>query len=167
MPTVISNSSTLIHLAAIGRLALLREFYGRITIPPAVWKEVVEEGEGRAGAEEVEKALQAGWIELVSATDTALVALLRRDLDEGEAEAIALAVEVQAEVVCLDEFDARRMVNRLGLRTGVTGILIRARLGGKIASLQQELDRLREDAGFWIGEDLYRRALEAAGEGAP
>lgn len=36
MPLVISDSSTLIHLAAIGRLALLKEFYGKITIPPAV-----------------------------------------------------------------------------------------------------------------------------------
>jgi len=42
---VVSNSSTLIHLSAIGRLVLLKDFYGQIIIPPAVWKEVVEEGE--------------------------------------------------------------------------------------------------------------------------
>ena len=60
MPLVISDSSTLIHLTAIGRLALLREFYEKITVPPAVWREVVEEGRGRAGAVEIEAARQPG-----------------------------------------------------------------------------------------------------------
>jgi hypothetical protein len=56
-------------------------------------------------------------------------------------------------------------VPHYGLRkTGVVGILIRARLDGKVTSLRQELDRLRLDAGFWITEDLYRQALEAVGE---
>ena len=66
MDLVISDSSTLIHLVAIGRLGLLKEFYGRITVPPLVWREVVEQGGGRAGAVEVERARQAGWIEVFS-----------------------------------------------------------------------------------------------------
>lgn len=37
------------HIDLIGRLVLLKEFYGYITVPPAVWREVVEEGEGRVG----------------------------------------------------------------------------------------------------------------------
>lgn len=56
MPLVISDSSTLIHLATIGRLALLNKFYAQITITPSVWHEVVEEGEGRPGALEVANA---------------------------------------------------------------------------------------------------------------
>ena len=165
MLVAISDASTLIHLAAIGRLILLKEFYGRITVPPAVWKEVVEEGKGRAGASEVEKAREDGWIEVVPPGEEGLLRLLKRDLDEGEAEAIALAVERQAEVVFLDESDARRVADVFGLRkTGVVGLLIRAKLAGKLASLRQELDRLREDAGFWIGDSVYRQALAAVGE---
>jgi len=41
MPLVISDSSTLIHLAAIGRLTLLKEFYGKVVIHAAVWREVL------------------------------------------------------------------------------------------------------------------------------
>lgn len=83
MPVVISDSSTLIHLTGIGRLDLLRKFYAQITIPPAVWSEVVEQGEGRAGAVEIANAQQSGWIAQVAPVDEALVRLLRRDLGDG------------------------------------------------------------------------------------
>jgi hypothetical protein len=46
---VICDSSSLIHLAGIGRLGLLRELYGKLIVPAAVWREVVEEGKGRPG----------------------------------------------------------------------------------------------------------------------
>lgn len=49
MPTVVSNSSTLIHLAKIGLLDLLREQFGHVIVPEAVWREVVEEGAARGG----------------------------------------------------------------------------------------------------------------------
>jgi len=73
MPLVISDASTLIHLAGIGRLALLKEIYEKIVIPAAVWAEVVEQGRGRSGAMEVEVARQAGWIEVLSPTNEPLV----------------------------------------------------------------------------------------------
>ena len=80
MPEAISDSSTLIHLAGIGRLELLKEFYGKILITPAVWKEVVVEGQSRAGASEVNEANNAGWIEVVTPTNESVVRLLEREL---------------------------------------------------------------------------------------
>jgi uncharacterized protein len=98
-------------------------------------------------------------------TNEILLRLLKRDLDEGEAEAIALALEQNAEVVFLDESAARSIADLYGLnKTGVVGLLIRAKLEGKLPLLREELDRLRRDAGFWIAEDLYLRALQAVGE---
>ena len=165
MPGVVSDSSPLIHLAVLGRVALLHEFYGQVLVPPAVWREVVEEGQGRAGVREVEDAARSGWLTVIGPTNEALLRLLRRDLDDGEAESIALAVERQADVILLDESDARRVAGVYELpKTGVVGLLIRARLEGRLPSLRQELARLREQAGFWIGEELYQQALEAVGE---
>jgi len=165
MRLVVSDSSTLIHLASIGRLALLKKFYGRITITPAVWREVVEQGEGRAGAVEVTDAHQAGWMEVVAPADESLVHLLRRDLGDGESEVITLAIERQADLVLLDEWEARRIAEMYGLsKTGVIGILIRAKREGEIDSLRAELDRLQEPGGFWIEDRLYHRALVAVGE---
>jgi predicted nucleic acid-binding protein len=165
MALVVCDSSTLIHLTGIGRLALLKAFYEQITVPPAVWNEVVEQGAGRAGATEVAEAREAGWIDVVAPADEPLVHLLRRDLDAGESEVIALAVERQADLILLDESEARRIAERYNLRkTGVIGLLIRARREGLVDSLQAELDRLQTQGGFWIEEGLVHRVLASTGE---
>lgn len=72
-PLVVSDASTLIHLAKIGHLHLLETFFGAVTIPPAVWCEVVEQGAGKEGSLEVK---QADWIKVDKPTDVALVRLL-------------------------------------------------------------------------------------------
>lgn len=165
MPVAISDASTLIHLAKIERLELLKTFYDVIVIPPDVQREVVLEGKERADAKKVETAINDGWIRIVTPQDETLVRLLQRDLHAGEAATIALALEQQAEVVLLDETDARRRADTLDLpKTGVIGLLIRAKLEGILPSLREELDRLRHDAGFWIGDDVYKRALDAVDE---
>lgn len=165
MPKAVSDSSTLIHLAGIGRLKLLMEFYKKILIPSAVWKEVVEEGRSRPGAREVEEGRRSGWIEVVELTNESVVRLLKLELHDGEAETIALAIEQRPEIVLLDETEARRVADAYGLhKTGLIGILLRAKLEGKVVSLREELDRLRKEAGFWIGDDIYQQALRAVGE---
>lgn len=165
MPKVISDSSTLIHLAAIGRLELLRVFFGDITIPPAVWHEVVEEGKGRSGALEVKNAFESGWIEIITPENEDVLRLLKLELNEGEAQTIALALQLDASLVLLDETDARRVAEVSQLqKTGVVGILIRAKLEGKITDLRIELDQLRTAGGFWINDELYHHALKSAGE---
>ncbi len=92
--SVVSNASPIIHLARIGQLELLRQLYGEIFVPEAVWEEVVVKGEGKIGAEEIQRAK---WIKRKRVSNHPLVKALRRELDAGEAEAIALAIEVGAE----------------------------------------------------------------------
>jgi predicted nucleic acid-binding protein len=162
---VICDSSSLIHLSAIGRLGLLKDFHGALTIPQAVWQEVVQQGLGRVGVKEVEAALREGWIEIRDASNEPLLTSLKQDLDNGEAEVIALAIEHEAELVLLDETEARRIAELFGLKkTGAIGILIRAKLEGKIQDLRTELDRLRTVGGFWIEEGLFKAVLQSVGE---
>ncbi len=165
MDLVISDSSTLIHMASIDQFRLLKSFFGRVTIPPTVWREVVEQGGSRAGAHEVHQARQAGWIEVVAPTNIIVLQLLKRELDDGEAEVIALALERQAALILIDESEGRRVADVYGLpKTGVVGLLIRAKQERYIPSLKTELDKLLHQGGFWIEKQLYDFALNAVGE---
>jgi len=86
-------------------------------------------------------------------------------LDRGEAESIALAAELRADLVLLDERRARRIASRLGLRyVGLVGILIEAKRRSKLPAVKPVLDALITQAGFWVSTDLYARVVEAAGE---
>jgi len=89
---------------------------------------------------------------------------LSPDLGIGEREAIALALEVAADFVILDDQQGRRVAHEKGLlATGTLGILIEARERGMIPSVRCELDRLIE-AGMWIDEAFYHRILQEFGE---
>jgi predicted nucleic acid-binding protein len=139
MQTVISNSTPIIHLAKIGRLDLLQQFFGTITVPQMVWKECTSPGERRP---EIENILAADWIQVVKINDR-IVTLLRHDLDHGEAEAIALAMERKASLLLLDDSDAREKARLYRLTiTGTVGLLLRAYREGMLVSLGKTLDEL-------------------------
>jgi predicted nucleic acid-binding protein len=77
-------------------------------------------------------------------------------------------IHLSANLVILDESEARRIAATFELpKTGAVGVLISAKLEGKIPRLRDELDKLRAPGGFWIEESLYQRALQAVGEAGP
>jgi uncharacterized protein len=165
MASVISDASTLIHLVNIGRLGLLKDFFGQVVVPPAVWKEVVDLGEGRSGTEEIRRAGRSGWMTVEAPSDNAFVRALSQELDDGEAEVIVLAVERKADLILVDETEARRVADLYGIpKTGIIGLLLKAKREKIIDLLKPDLDRLVNQSGFWISRGLYQQALEAAGE---
>jgi hypothetical protein len=87
----VADTSSIILLAKIGRLALLHEHYGQVHIPPAVVAELRAKPD--AASQEVERFLGSpGCVR--APQNTLLVQALSADLGIGEAEAIALAVEI-------------------------------------------------------------------------
>lgn len=160
--SVVSNSSPLINLARIGRLDLLAQLYGELVVPQAVWHEVVVQGTGQAGAQEIETAT---WVRVQPITNRELVRALRQELDAGEAEAIALALAIDAEFLLMDEHLGRETASYMGIRcVGLVGVLIEAKKKGVIDQIRPLLDMLRNLAGFWVGEGLYKRVLDDEGE---
>lgn len=159
----VANSSVLISLSAINQLALLpHRFPQGVLIPEAVWREVVLTGRGRPGAQAV---AQATWLQVQPVQNRTLIALLRSELDEGEAEAIALAQERRIPMVLLDEKQARQTAQRLSLATlGTVGVLLWATQAGLLPSLQMQLDQLQTKGNFRIHWRIYEAALKAAGE---
>ena len=156
---VVSNSSILIHLSRIGKLWLLKEIFGKVIIPKAVYRECTVEN--KIGSEEIKRS---ECIEVQEIKDKNFKNLLQIFLDEGESEAIVLALEVNADLILLDESEARRIAKNLGLKvTGTIGILLKAKKLGLITNLKREIELLRE-TGFWISETLIRKILQEARE---
>jgi len=104
------------------------------------------------------------WLRVAAVQDRRSVEIILADLGSGEAEVIALAKERDAARVVMDDLDARRFAQRVGLApVGTLGLLLAARLRGEIPSLRAEILHLR-DVGFYVSEPLVRAVLEAAGE---
>jgi predicted nucleic acid-binding protein len=158
---VVSNTSPLSNLAVIRRLDLLRERYGRVTIPAEAWSELSALRHADALASQ-QQAVADGWLRV----ETPAVPLaFPIPLDPGESAAISLAVSSEADLLLIDELKGRSVARGLGLVIGgLLGELLHARLSGRILSLAAEIQRLRSEAGFFVGGDIERFLLSHAGE---
>ncbi|MGB7556491.1 MAG: DUF3368 domain-containing protein [Candidatus Korobacteraceae bacterium] len=157
------DTSPILNLARIGRLELLASLYKQVLIPPAVFEELAIPRDATLPVIDV---ASVSWIILETPRDQDRVQELRDDLDAGEAEAIVLAVERQADLLIVDERRGRRIAQALGLRiTGLLGVLADAKRAGLIDSIKPVLDELIQNAKFWIGPELYREVLAELGEG--
>ncbi len=156
---VVSNTSPILNLAIINQLILLQQQFGEILIPSAVLDEL-KISEERPGSQAIREAISAGWIQSREVTNEPLSQLLKQTLDKGESEAIALAIEVNADWTLLDEREGRKVAKSLGLKvTGILGVLLRAKQSGELKSLQPVIDELISKAGFRIAPELLVQIL--------
>jgi uncharacterized protein len=159
---VVSNTSPIFYLSTIGQLDLLRQLYGEIIIPTAVFNEITNVGNTDVSAAIVPTL---SWIQTQPVSDQAFINTLSVELDPGEAEAIALAVELKADRLLIDERLGRAAAMRSALQvTGVLGILIAAKHRNLIQEVKPLLDALIEQVGFWVDERLYAEVLQTVGE---
>lgn len=159
---IVSDTSPINNLAAINYLHLLHQLYGTVVIPEAVYRELTDPNFPVAGATEVQTF---DWIQTRAIKDRTLVEALSNELDIGEAEAIVLAVEMQADQVLIDERRGRLIATRLNLRhVGILGILVEAKSQGLIAEVKPLLAALINQAGFWVAEPLYNGVLQLVNE---
>lgn len=156
---VVSNTSPILNLAIVNQLILLHRQFGEILVPSAVLDEL-KVTEERPGSQAIRDAISSGWIQSREVSNAPLAQLLKQTLDRGEAEAIALAVELNADWTLLDEREGRKVAKSLGLKvTGILGVLLRAKQMGELDSLQPLMDELVNKAGFRIAPDLMSQIL--------
>ncbi|UBF29258.1 DUF3368 domain-containing protein [Kovacikia minuta CCNUW1] len=160
---VVSDTSPLSNLAIVEHLWLLRQLYTTVIIPQAVANELASAGDED---QRVTDVLFLDWVEIREVTNLELVAELRqRNLDLGEAEAITLTVELQADELLIDERLGRREATQLGLPiVGILGVLLVAKQRGLIPAVQPVMNALISEAGFRVSSQLYTDILSAAGE---
>jgi predicted nucleic acid-binding protein len=157
---VICNTSPLQYLYQIGRLPLLSELYGSITIPVEVAAEIQAGHESGVVLPDIAEIL---WLN-VRAPNGPLVENAALRLGSGELAAITLAKELSDSLVVLDDHAARLCAARLGLRvTGVLGVLLEAKRNGHIESVTPILSDLRR-ANFYLRGEVAEEFLRKAGE---
>ena len=156
---VISDTSPITNLSAIGQLDLLRQLFGKVVVGPAVLHELKRDG-GHPGSEIEE----LDWVEVHSASNQELVHQLEGEIDPGEAETIAIAVELSADWILIDEKTGRAVAEQQGLSViGLVGILIRAKAVGLIPAVKPIMDQLI-DNGFFVSRKLLKQVLRQLGE---
>ena len=145
----VTNSTCLIGLERSERLDILAQVFSSITIPTAVSTEV---------------GFEADWLTVRPVQNLALVAILKTQVDEGEAEAISLAMELEDVFLILEDRKARQLALQLNLKViGTVGMLLRAKRKGIITEIKPLLVALNQ-ANFRISEPLIQNALRIAGE---
>ena len=144
----VADSTCLIVLERIRRLELLHGLFEPLVIPPSVQEEF-----GRA----------VDWLIVQAPSDLRLIRVLRLVVDDGEAEAIALALEKGWQLI-VDDRKARSWAKRLGIRIiGTAGVLIRAKQAGLIPSVKPLLEAMQQE-GFRMDPVLMAEVLRLAGE---
>ncbi|MDJ0580919.1 DUF3368 domain-containing protein [Crocosphaera sp.] len=159
---ILSNTSPLNNLAAIDQLHLLKELYSSIIIPSEVYQELMAVETPIHVSNQIKKAQ---WIKVEQVISLTTIKLLEQQLDRGEAEAIALALQLKADLLVIDEKKGRTVTNGFNIPfTGILGILIQAKQKGLISEVKPLLDNLKTKAGFWIKPNLYQNILQRVRE---
>lgn len=161
---VVSNTSPIMNLAAVDLLDILRRQFGEVIVPEAVIEELRLDS-GYPGTDKIRIAISEGWLRQEVVENKQVALALRRELDNGEAEAIALALQLRAETILMDEREGRSVAKSMGLSPiGIIGILTRAKQDGDIVSVKEALNKLRNEAGFYITDALMKDILSELGE---
>jgi len=151
---VVSDTSVITSLIQVGHAELLQELHGRVLIPRAVHLELLRT-----------HAIFPAFIEVRVVVDRTRVADLEAELDLGEAEAIVLAKEVNADLLLIDEKLGRQVALREGLRiAGLMGLTVEAKQRGLIGSVRELVRQLETEAGFRVSNAVKAEAFRLAGE---
>lgn len=151
----VSDASPLIALKHAGILEKLANLFHEVLIPPAVMREI--------SVKEEEYFHSLGFLSVNEPHDKAMILALKAIVDEGEAEAIALASERRS-LLIIDDLKGRKVAKKLGLRIiGTLGILKTMKLRGLIREIRPAIEKLMKE-GFYISEDLVNEVLSEVGE---
>jgi len=150
------NASVLIAFGKLGYLELLTRLFDGLFVA----KSVVEEVRGSEVYAEVERLMDAGFFRVAVASKRELLDVISSSLGRGEAEAIAVASDVGADLVLLDDLRARRMARRLGLRVMGTLAALKVLIErGLIKGSPENLCTTLIEQGFWIERELCIKIL--------
>lgn len=157
---VICNTSPIIGLMSINRLALLWQLFDKVFIPQAVQKELcANTTEHQQEIEEIEQCILQGKLTVYQVQNEEIVKKLYGKLHYGELEVIIGAKECGFPLAVINERAARKMASNFLIDTiGILGILELAKKRGLLDNIRSDIDLLRSQ-GYRISDDLYHQIL--------
>ena len=159
---VVSDTTAISSLHKIQQLPLLQKIFGEVIISSEVFEELKY---FESINSEFNFTKTYPWIKVEIATDQQLIKSLEEILDKGESAAIALAIQLHADLVLIDEKQGRKVAVQQGLSIiGLVGVLEVAKKRNLIPALKPLLNDLIDVANFRISKNLYERTLEAVNE---
>ena len=159
MRKVIVNSTPLIILSKIGELEILKNLYGDIIIPRAVFEEVTRKNDLAK-----EKILNSEWIKILEVQDKSDRKIYQAKLHDGEVEVMMLAKEISADLLIIDDNAAKKTAKFLGFKvTGTLGILIKAKAEKIISEVRPILEKMLAEK-FYISDKILNLVLKTARE---
>ena len=157
---VISDTTPIISLIKINKLELIQKLFEKVTIPQAVYYELVS---NPRFASEASIVYNSSYISIVKIDNQKKVEELKYNsgLDTGESEAIVCSKLVKADLLLMDEQKGRTVARNLGLSiTGTIGILIQSFKEGFISKKEIiESIKILKESGRYISEALYLRLI--------
>lgn len=161
MIVVVSDTSPILALHHLGLIPILGKMFERVAVPPAVKAEL----DLPRPKFEVVDISRYEFIDLRTPHDAVSIADFRRTLDIGESEALALALEINAQAILIDEASGRAVAaERHLLAIGTLGILLRAKELGYVDRVRPLVERLVSEIDFFVSQELKRHVFELAGE---
>lgn len=161
MLKVVVNTTPLIALSYVGKLDILKELYCEIIIPEAVYKELSVKQESIC-KKAVDRSLD--WIRVEKIQNQMAKSMYKTQLHDGEVEVMILSKEIDADVVIIDDANAKKHAKYLQLPvTGTLGVLIKAKQLGYVDELKPILHCMIEN-GIYISQNLVDLCLAQVGE---
>ncbi len=149
---IVANSSPFVVFERMKKLDILCSLTNGIWIPTAVRQEVFT------------VQPMPAWVKELPLRQPLASRIASMRLGPGESEAIALAMELNASELILDDLPARRLATALGLPViGTLGLLLRAKNRGLIPEVKPLMEELRIHE-FRMSDRLFKGVLDAAGE---
>jgi predicted nucleic acid-binding protein len=159
-PRFVVNASPLIFLAAVDVLSLLPQLASEVLIPAAVLAEVLAAKEPRAALQSLPTTPWAR-IEPASPVPSEIAGW---DLGAGETHVLTVALTRPGAEVVIDDLQARRCAQALGLpKTGTLGVILRAKQRGLIPAARPLVEALRLHR-FFLAHELLEATLAEVGE---
>ncbi len=158
---LVCDTTVLLYLERVGQADLLPLLFTPIYVPEPV---MLELDMGRLLRPDTFNPRECAWIEPVAVSEGAVAALPPNRLGRGERAVVAYAYSLPGCVVGLDDLQARRLAEELGLTViGTLGILLRAKQAGLLPTVRPLVHALIAQ-GFHLAPDLYQTVLDLAGE---